>query len=572
MARWHIYGGWIMAAILAGLLGWQSPDLGIRLTSWVLAAACLIPTLLHRALPPLSGTAETRQLQDYLQRLVDVIPQPVYVKDAQSRYILVNDAFCKERGISREMLIGKISYTQTKDPTLAQKIAREDQEVLAGKTILKEECLPHMHTGVERYRLISKGASRDANGAPVVVGANFDITPWRVAERELKAALEREIRHRERVQQYVQRLIDVIPHPVYVKDARSHYIMVNNAFAQDRGQSKEALIGKPSVGQTGRQHIDDAVLKEDAEILAGRIILKEEHKAHPFLGQDRYRVIAKGACPNAEGEPVIVCAVFDVTAWRTAEIRWMAAKEEAERANAAKSRFLANISHELRTPMHAILGFAQLGNEKTVHDSSQERLHHYFERIAHSGGRLLNLLNDLLVLSKLEACRENIALRPMDLRHTVHEVLDECSELLKDKQLRINLSAQDGDSAQILGDNNKLMQVVRNLLANAIKFSPPHGEISLSLRNARMSTQEGHILAQELSIHDQGCGIPEAELESVFDAFSQGSNQHESGTGLGLSICRQIIKAHQGEIYARPSKTGAELVLRLPLAETPSIA
>ncbi len=503
--------------------------------------------------------------QQYIQRLIDVLPYPVYVKDAESRFLLANQAFLQERQLSREAVRGRDSVTlEVSGADAVRSVREEDLRVLEGEVVIKEEYKPDPRTGQERYRVVAKSRCEDAMDNTVIVVASFDVTPWRVAERELAAALARETGRSERIQQYVQRLIDVIPQPVYVKDAKSRYVMVNEAMARERNTTCAALIGRaPADTEGGRQ-----VQEEDARVLAGERVLKEEYKPVPQSGEARYRVIAKGSCLDDEGRPVIVGANFDVTSWRLAEARLFLAKEEAERANAAKSIFLTNMSHELRTPMHGVLSFARLGLERAP-GAQPERLQGYFERILASGERLMALLDDLLDLAKLESGRMEVRLRPLPLAPLVYEVLAEFEALSATRQLRMQASLAELAPAE--ADSDLCRQVLRNLIANAIKFSPAEGEISVRLVPGWLAAgaEAAPRPAAELVVADRGPGIPENELEAVFDKFVQSSKTHSGagGTGLGLAICREIVAAHHGEIFAR-NRTGggAEFVLRLPLA------
>lgn len=507
--------------------------------------------------------------QLYIQRLIDVIPYPVYVKDAQSRFLLVNDAFARERGYSKDELSGRDSVTTRLNGEQGVALSLgEDHEVLeSGARVLKEEHKPHPVTGEDRYRVVSKACCTDAAGHAVIVVSVFDVTPWRLAERQLAEALARETDRRERIQQYVQRLIDVIPQPVYVKDAQSRYLLVNKAFARDRGLEREVLIGMPSAIRPETARI---VFAEDAEVLAGGTVLKEEFRPHPVNGQPRYRVIAKGSCLDDEGKPVIVGANFDVTPWRLAEVRLSAAKDEAERANAAKSLFLTNMSHELRTPMHGILSFARLGAERSG-KASAERLQGYFERILGSGERLMGLLDDLLDLAKLESGRMEISLSLQDIGQLLQQVIDEFEALATDRSIHIGLELCEPAWAHV--DAKLFAQIIRNLLSNALKFSARDSEILVQLNHAEIklagdgTQHEGLFPALELRVSDHGPGIPEDELESVFTKFVQSSHTRSGagGTGLGLAICREIVSAHHGLIYARNRLGGgAEFIVRFP--------
>jgi PAS domain S-box-containing protein len=234
-------------------------------------------------------------------------------------------------------------------------------------------------------------------------------------------------------------------------------------------------------------------------------------------------------------------------------------KEAAEAANRTKSEFLANMSHELRTPLHSILSFAGFGIKKHT-TVPVEKLRAYFEMIQHSGKTLLALLNDLLDLAKLEAGKMTFHFQTTDLRALISVVADEFSSLLSERHLTVHWSAPDG-AAVVMVDAERLQQVLRNLLSNAVKFSPSGGTIAVEMRCTAARAV--------VSVHDQGPGIPEDELEKVFDKFVQSSTTKTGagGTGLGLSICREILTAHQGRIWAtNHPHGGAAFLFELPLA------
>lgn len=249
-------------------------------------------------------------------------------------------------------------------------------------------------------------------------------------------------------------------------------------------------------------------------------------------------------------------------------------REKAEQANIAKSYFLANMSHELRTPMHAILGFSNLGLNK-VDAAPNEKLASYFSRINESGQRLLSLLNGLLDLSKLEAGRMKFFFARQDLQLTVQTVIDECMPLLLDRGLIIDIEPTDIDT-EIVFDEEKISQVVRNLIANAIKFTPEDTTIMLYYESVELLQDNGWdetTPAIAVSVVDQGPGIPDDELEKVFEKFIQSSHtkQSDEGTGLGLSICKEIMINHQGTIKVRNNIDGGAVftfILPVDLAET----
>ena len=237
------------------------------------------------------------------------------------------------------------------------------------------------------------------------------------------------------------------------------------------------------------------------------------------------------------------------------------AKEAAEEASRSKSDFLANMSHELRTPMHAILSFARIGRDR-VASAAPEKLGEYFDRILLSGERLLEMVNSLLDLSKLEAGKMPLETATVDLAAVVREVAVDLEALAESRRMRLEMLGADGD-AVVAGDSRRIGQVVRNLLSNALKFAPEGSLVTIAfdadeLPAGRRADDMGMIPALRMTVADEGPGIPEDELEAVFDKFYQSSATRTGagGTGLGLAICREIVAAHRGTIRARNRPEG----------------
>jgi len=267
--------------------------------------------------------------------------------------------------------------------------------------------------------------------------------------------------------------------------------------------------------------------------------------------------------------PLLIHRLKNICAAIQAETNLIRAKQAADEANRAKTEFLANMSHELRTPMHAILSFASMGNEK-VSSAPSDKLQRYFSRIEESGKRLLYMLNDLLDLSKLEAGKMTFLMDQGDLLSIVKKVESECHALMAEKQLKLVIE-EPGISTKAWFDSDRILQVVTNLFSNAIKFSPNESEIRISFNDETLpiNTME-NVDAVRLTVRDQGIGIPDDELETVFDKFVQSSetNTGAGGTGLGLAICQHIVDFHFGKIFAENnSDKGASFHLVLPRNE-----
>lgn len=255
----------------------------------------------------------------------------------------------------------------------------------------------------------------------------------------------------------------------------------------------------------------------------------------------------------------------DLVRSRVAELEQ--ARIAAEDANRAKALFLANMSHELRNPMHAVLSYAKLGRDQASGEPRE-----YFERIAERGEALLSLLNDLLDLSRLEAGSMSVEFSPQQIEAVVRDALVAHDAELRSKQLHTALvRLPDGQRGSVLVDSVSMGKLFDNLLSNAVRYSPTGGLITVALSQGVLRDREQSVPAVEVSIADQGIGIPEPELAMIFDKFVQSSKTRTNagGTGLGLAICREIVRLHGGKIWATNNQgPGATLRVLLPVVET----
>ncbi|MBN2347220.1 MAG: PAS domain S-box protein [Bacteroidales bacterium] len=243
----------------------------------------------------------------------------------------------------------------------------------------------------------------------------------------------------------------------------------------------------------------------------------------------------------------LIAVIRKITSQKQSEERLKEAKTEAEQANQAKSIFLANISHEIRTPINAILGFTDL-LEIQLSDVNHQN---YLQSIKSSSKTLLNLINDLLDLSKIEAGKTAISKEPLNIRVIVEEIKHIFSLKVAEKNLDFQVQIEADVPNNILLDELRIRQILLNLVGNAVKFTEKGFiNIHISIKKARYSKNK-KLVNLVISIKDTGIGIPKSEQKEVFDAFKQQdelNTKKYGGTGLGLTITKKLVEIMNGKI------------------------
>ncbi len=354
----------------------------------------------------------------------------------------------------------------------------------------------------------------------------------------------------------LQDFFDLTPTPMLITQVDGTILQCNDALAQLIGSSPEALIGR---------RWPDLLHPEDREAFSEvtrKLLSRDRATDIRLRSQTPHSVDHSLSCSVTRYGDRLYIVAQDITAQEETAARLVAAREQAEAASQAKSDFLAMISHELRTPLNAILGFTEL-LDRQLERQMNERQRRYLSNIYNSGRHLAELINDLLDLSKIEAGRLELHLRPVRLDQIVHGIGEGMATLIAQKEHVLEL-ALNGPVPTVLADPERTRQIVTNLLSNAIKYTPPQGHIQVGVEPCRNRA------AVHLWVADTGIGIDPADRERIFRPFEQVDSPYtrsQEGTGLGLALTRQLVELHGGRIWVESAgpDQGSTFHVELPI-------
>ncbi|MBF0283544.1 MAG: PAS domain-containing protein [Magnetococcales bacterium] len=520
-----------------------------------------------------------RSLQEYfdkqleMQTIIDAIPSFVFVKDTRNHLRMTNRAFAQAMGLGTE----KLSDMAVRDlfpPELADQYFADDLEVFTSGKAKLDIVEPGLTVdGQEGVFSTSKAPLRASDGSITgLVGIATDITAIKRTEEALRQAKQNAERAESELRtsnSFLEMLFNTTHLSIAFLDQEFNFIRVNRAYAKAGGEDPEFFIGKNHFALYP-DAANEAIFRRVAESgepfsINAKPLAFPDHlewgttywdwTLHPVL--------------DASGEVEwLIFTLRDVTENKRSEFFLRKAKEDAEHANQAKSEFLAAMSHEIRTPMNAVVGMGDVLMETNLDDDQRS----YVEKLQRSGDNLLELIDQILDLSKIEARQLHLFLEPVNLTALMREVRDLLNVVALEKGIQLVCQIDPTLPEWFQADRPRLRQVLFNLLGNAIKFTE-RGQVTLR-HGLDPSPPDAPLL--HLAVEDTGIGIGVKQMETIFDAFTQADSsitRRYGGTGLGLAVSRRLVELMGGRIWVE-SQPGLgstfHVLLPLPTAQTPA--
>ncbi len=495
--------------------------------------------LLQREVRRRKETERELALQlNFQETMMKMVPYPLVAQDLQGRYIAVNGAYEQACGLSREAVIGRSTMeVQTWGEANSRVLADMTRDLLEGGDMAQVELQFERSPGDLRHGLFWTSICRGSDGQPAcVLGTMVDVTNIRRAEM--------------RARDTERRLFDVtrsLPAVVFQLRRTSAGAY---SFPYIGGDAK-LLLGHGGGGAGSRDHADFGRVHEDDRPFVIAELERSARFETPVLIEFRLRCGSEfkwaraELVPRREADASVVWSGY----WVDASIEHARAEElarardAAEAASRAKDDFFAMMSHEIRTPMNGVLGLVEV-LERTPLSADQGEM---LGMIHESAGALLQILDDLLDYSKIEAGRLTIEAEPIDLRELVDNAVGLLAGRAHEKGLKVRVNIASDVAATLRGDSVRLRQVLFNLLGNAIKFTP-QGQVDVSVA---VLAQTGEVQTIEMVVEDTGIGIAADVQAKLFEPFVQAESsttRRFGGTGLGLTICRKLTELMSGSL------------------------
>lgn len=480
-----------------------------------------------------------RKERDLLHALMENIPDTIYFKDLKNRFIRINKSKATEINlINPHDAIGKSDFDFYDYEKASLKVKDEEEVINTGKPLISKEEKIIQKDGRTVWVSTTKSPIKDDKGNIVgLVGISRDISN----HKETINILNKE-------RDFLQVLMDYIPFTIYFKDLDGKFTKINKAQTKFLGLDKpEDAIGKTDFDFFSYQTALSTFEDEKQILSTGIPMIEKVEELKDAEGNISWasatKIPVKDNFGNITG---LVGISIDITEKKRAEEKLREAKEKAEESDRLKTAFLANMSHEIRTPMNGIIGFSNLLRNPGLSD---EERNEFLNHITSCGNSLLNLIDDIIDISKIEAGQIKIRISESNINDIIDELKNsfEASKS-KDNKENIQLITKKGldyKASTVQTDPFRLKQIISNLIGNALKFTL-QGSIEFGYEIRQKNTLQFYV-------RDTGIGIPKDKQAIIFERFGQVLDSHffinQKGTGLGLAISSNLAKLLGGSMW-----------------------
>jgi|GEM_PF-586925 len=460
------------------------------------------------------------QTRQNYETFFNTIDDFLFVFDEQMNIVDTNSTVNQRLGYTHEDLNGQ-------NALMVRPLEVHDQAIASIKLLLSGDqaycTLPLLTKTGEEIPVETRVKRGMWNGQPVIFGVSKDISQIKLSEQKFATAFESNAAGMAITHFY-----------------SGMYLDVNNSFIEIFGYSREEVLG--NTGSDLNIFVEPGIRNSITDQLEQGIpVRKLEIDLRSKNGDIKTTLVSCDTIFIGK-EKCMLAVIVDISERKKAEQELQKARVEADKANQAKSDFLSRMSHELRTPMNSILGFAQLLEIGDLNPKQLKGVHH----IMHSGKHLLELINEVLDISRIESGRLSLSVEPVHVTQLVKEVMDIVQPMAAGRNIKLSIGQCD-ENMFAKADRQRLKQILINLVNNAIKYNRENGSVSVSCQCSPDRNDEKQL---RISISDTGVGLTTEQIPKLFIPFERVGAEKTSteGTGLGLAVVKKLVEIMNGEI------------------------